>query len=422
MVSLIIGLLLFIASPLHAYIDPGTGSLLVSTIVGMVITILFSARNVFYHLIAGMHGRNFKNENDFSGKIVFFNEGKNYWNIFRPVIEALLEREVPLVYLSAEKEDTIVPLTEKYSHSPHLTTHYLGSIKKAIPFLNTLKADICIMTTPQINILTLKRSKHVRHYSHIIHAPDDIHTYKKFAFDYFDSVLCSNSYQIKNIRQLEHDRNKPAKQLLETGCTYYNLTSKPVSISDDNTILLAPTWGEKSFLKEHGEAIIEHLLEHNYTVIFRPHPQSWTADKYLLDDIIARFEGNDKFFLDNAIDNNEAIAKSSLVLCDISGMVYDVAFIHHKSVISIVKDSKTKGYEGYTLTSTPSVISLVEDIGKVMSTDDISNLDTIIKTLSTKQINENIISKHIFNFQNAGKIAANQILDIHTLGQKEKTC
>ena len=55
------------------------------------------------------------------------------------------------------------------------------------------------MTTPQLDVFALKRSKSVDHYCYVIHAPNNIHADKKFAFDYFYSVLCSSHAQIENL-------------------------------------------------------------------------------------------------------------------------------------------------------------------------------------------------------------------------------
>jgi len=114
--------------------------------------------------------------------------------------------------LSADEEDEGLLLTNDC-----VETHYIGNIRQAIFVLNQLKAKVCVMTTPQLDVIALKRSKDVDHYCHIIHSPTDIHAYKKFAFDYFDSVLCSSEAQINNLKFLEYERNSLPKQLLRTG-------------------------------------------------------------------------------------------------------------------------------------------------------------------------------------------------------------
>ena len=46
--------------------------------------------------------------------------------------------------------------------------------------------------------------------------------YKYFAFDFFDTVMCSGKHQIESIRQLEKLR-KTKKELLQTGLTYFDV-------------------------------------------------------------------------------------------------------------------------------------------------------------------------------------------------------
>ncbi len=400
-------LLLIIPTQLFAYIDPGTGSLLVSTLVGLGAALVFSLKGFFYGLIGRLTGKRVKATNDFTGKLVFFNEGKKYWNVFKPVLDKLIEKGHEFVYLSADKEDPGLNIV-----SDKIEMHYLGEINQAVLILNRLKADTVVMTTPQLNILTLKRSNDVRHYCHLLHAPADIHTYKKYAFDYFDSVLCSSKFQIENIRQLENDRNKPHKQLFETGCTYYDLTEE--SNSGGDAILLSPTWGNKSFMKEKGNFLIEELLSTGNKIIFRPHPQSWTAEPEFIQEIIEKYKENKNFEVDDRIDNSYAISNSKIVVCDISGIIYDIAFVHKKPVIAINKNDKPKCYEAYSIKNRQSLLDLLEDIGKVITMDEIEKIPEMLTEVLNTEINEKIIAEHIFNFRNSGEIATEQILGIYS--------
>ena len=58
-----------------------------------------------------------------------------------------------------------------------------------------LSAGIVLMTTPGIQVYQLKRSKNVKHYSHIFHSCTDSTMYRLFGLDYFDSVLMTGDYQ-----------------------------------------------------------------------------------------------------------------------------------------------------------------------------------------------------------------------------------
>ena len=390
------------------YIDPGTGSLLVSAFIGLMMSILYSIKGLFYKVSNLFFGISGNTPSDFSGKIVFFSEGKSYWRVYEPVVQELIKNNQDFVYLSADKEDKGLTISSK-----GIETHCLGNIRQAIFVLNRLKARVCVMTTPQLDVIALKRSKGVQHYCHIIHSPTDIHAYKKFAFDYFDSVLCSSEAQIDNLKFLETKRSSKPKQLFRTGCTYYDVF---LSDSDEHGdhILLAPTWGDRTFFKYCGKEIIDNLLTGGHRVIFRPHPQSWISDKEILDDIISSFGSNPNLTIDKEVGGESAIRKSKLLICDItSGMLFDMAFMYRKPVVAIKFDWKDGGYESASLAKETAAVDLLKDVGDVATSGEISNISEIVENAASKTITMDIINRHIFNLKKAGKLAAEQIVSIH---------
>lgn len=389
------------------YIDPGTGSLLISVLFGIIATILYSIKGLFYKASLAVSASGKKNLADYSDQIVFFSEGKAYWRVFKPVIDEMINKKQKVVYLSAEKNDEGLFISSEY-----VETHYLGRINQAIFILNRLRAKMCIMTTPQLDVIALKRSKHVNHYCHIIHSPTDIHAYKKFAFDFYDSVLCSSTSQITNLRYLEKQRQTKPKQLFNTGCTYYDIF-KPNSLEKGEYVLLAPTWGDRTFFKQHGKEILSSLIKGGHKVILRPHPQSWISDKELMADILSSFSSNPNLIIDKETNGEKSIIKSKILICDItSGMLFDIAFAFKKPVVAINFEWADGGYESSDLVSDTAAINLLKDIGEVINVKDVKYISETINKNTHKVINEEIINKHIFNFQNSGKIATEQILSI----------
>lgn len=65
-----------------------------------------------------------------------------------------------------------------------------------------LEADVCVLTTPGLDVLQIHRSPGVRHYAHLVHSATDMAIYKLFSFDWFDSVLCSGPHQMRSLRAL----------------------------------------------------------------------------------------------------------------------------------------------------------------------------------------------------------------------------
>ena len=156
---------------------------------------------------------------------------------------------------------------------------------------------------PGLDVLQIKRSKGVKHYVHLVHSIADIGTYKRYSFDYFDTVLTSNSYQIAALRELEKLRGTPEKALLETGCVYMDRLEARVASEGatpapaaEPCVLVAASWGANGLLSRYGTKLLKPLLDAGLEVIIRPHPQSYISEKPMLealsDELVAPTKNN----------------------------------------------------------------------------------------------------------------------------------
>ena len=107
--------------------------------------------------------------------------------MFEPVISALNKRNINCAYYTSSSNDPALK-----SNYENLCVKFIGNEVSSITLLNNMSIDIIIMTTPQLDVLQLKRSKRVKHYVHLMHSPIDALFYNKFAFDYFDAVTNFN--------------------------------------------------------------------------------------------------------------------------------------------------------------------------------------------------------------------------------------
>ena len=83
------------------YIDPGTGSMLFSILIGAAATLFFLAKAAVLRIKLLFSGRKNKDaiQHDASFKpYVVYCEGKQYWNVFKPVCDSFEKRAVDLVY------------------------------------------------------------------------------------------------------------------------------------------------------------------------------------------------------------------------------------------------------------------------------------------------------------------------------------
>ena len=196
------------------YIDPGTGSMLFSIIIGITGVLVFALRAFWIKLKFLFTGGRNKNTDNSTLPIVIFSEGKRYWNVFGPVCDEFEKRGKEIHYLTASPDDPA--LTKEYKH---VHAEFIGEGNKAISRMNLLKADIVLSTTPSLDVFQWKRSKSVEYYVHLPHMANDITTYKMFGLDFYDAVLLSGQYQIDEIRRLEKMREIPAKDLKLAGAS-----------------------------------------------------------------------------------------------------------------------------------------------------------------------------------------------------------
>jgi hypothetical protein len=377
---------LFIAvvfmTPAQAYLDPGTGSMLLSTLIALVATLIYSIKSFVFKIksfIARLFGE--KIEKIQSNDIIFYNEGEQYFTTFYPILKELTSRGIKFTYLYSEENDTIVKKLKD------IDTYYIGKGNKAFFFLNTLEAKICIMTTPSLDVLQIKRSKGVKHYCHIAHSTGGCIGYEVFGTDYFDSVLIPNKYDKEFIEKLEEKRNLPQKDIRIIGTPYLDYFLKRLKTlgqnkTNKNTILISPTWGDNGLLAKYGSTLLSVLLSnHEHDIIVRPHPQSIRYEKQMLDDLKHTFKENKNIQWDESNDGLQSMTEASIMISDFSGIILDFLFLFSKPVISIPGVIDLRGKDYINIDNSPWYIDFYYKNTTICQEDNILNINETIETL-----------------------------------------
>ncbi|MEX0986484.1 MAG: CDP-glycerol glycerophosphotransferase family protein [Bacteroidales bacterium] len=405
-------------SAIILYIDPASTSALLYILVALLATLVFTLRGFFYRVKNLLLGKGFVNGKDFEkADIIFYSEGKQYWPVFQPIVNSLGSRGVPCAYLTSDKDDPGLGHQAK-----HFESRYIGNLTMTSVYLNRLKAKFVGMTTPQLDVMMLRRSKNVQHYGHIIHAPIDIFTYRKFAFDYYDSVFCSGPHQIEGIQKLEEQRGTNKKLLLETGLTYYDVMIdevKKMSVpkKKNQVVLVAPTWKEYSIINRFGTRFFECLLKDStYQIIFRPHPQSYVSFPKLMDEIEDHLKDEPRVTIDRNQLGTESMARSDMMISDLSGVFWDYTFLYSKPVLLLKTEFDTiEGFEGSELDYEMWEMRERGRLGKEFDENDLDNISTIVGELLQNPPSvqlEKLRKESVYNFGQAGEVAARQILEI----------
>ena len=263
------------------YIDPGTGSMLFTILVGVLGAGFYACKKLFIKMKFMFSAGAREKANEDVIPFAIFSDSKRYWNIFAPICDEFEKRGKELVYMTASPDDPALSIDYKF-----VKCQFIGEGNKAFIKLNMLKADVLLSTTPGLDVYQWKRSPDVKYYVHVLHAANDVVAYRMFGLDYYDSVLCSGEYQIGQLRELEAKRNLPAKECRVVGLTYLDELKKKLEASpdtkehkaDNKTVLLAPSWGASSIFNRFGDKIFDALLETGYNIIVRPHPQSYVSE------------------------------------------------------------------------------------------------------------------------------------------------
>ncbi|SFG78514.1 CDP-glycerol glycerophosphotransferase family protein [Neptunomonas qingdaonensis] len=402
-----------------AYLDPGSGSILLSALVGVVATVLFSMKGFYYKIksfVVSLFGVNIEKNKH---KLVFYSEGKYYWHTFKPILEALNKKGVEAVYLTSSEEDEGLSFRTDY-----ISTRYIGKGNKAYTYLNMLEAKVCVMTTPGIGVLQIRRSKGVGHYAHIVHAPTDMGTYKLYSFEYYDSIFCSGAHQEKTIRVLEDLRNFHKKTLVKAGCPYMDVlglrlekeNAKPSIPKNKKTVLVAPTWGEHNLLKIFGAKPIKALLNQGYEVIIRPHPQSYMAEPEIIVAVKDELSSFENIKWDNSPDNFESLRDSDILISALSGIVFDYAFVFEKPVITVELDYSFIGQEANDLPYKVWELDVLNKIGECISSDDLNNISGVVERLLTdpkKKVELRAFrDDSLYNYKHSGSVIADNLVKI----------
>ena len=337
-------------APSLLYIDPGTGSMLFSILIGATATLFFLVKAAWLKIKLFFSGKKSGVVQDASYKpYVIYCEDQRYWNVFYPILEEFERREIPVTYYVATEKDSVFERGYKF-----VQPEVIGSGNAAFAKLNMLSAGILLCTTPGLNVYQWKRSKNVKHYSHIFHSTTDAAMYRLFGMDFFDSVLIAGDYTAKEIRELERQRSLPEKELVTVGCTYLDVLQKkiaeiPAEAEHKYTVLVSPSWGKSALLSLYGERLLNPLVESGFNIIIRPHPQSRISEKETLDRLVARYKDKANVTWDSERDNIYSLKKADIMISDFSGIIFDYTFLCDKPVIYAASKMDLLPYDAYDL-------------------------------------------------------------------------
>jgi len=323
-----------------------------------------------------------------SRSIVFYAEDKASWSHLGPLVRELTEKmDRQVCYLTSDTNDPILSKSDKRIHA-----FCIGDGMVRTMLFMSLKADVCVMTMPDLQTFHIKRSKiHPVHYVYVFHSMVSTHMiYRKSAFDHFDTVFCVGPHHAIEIRKAESINGLTAKHLLEHGYGRLDtlLAEKNNHVPDHDVIqshpkriLVAPSWGPNGLLENHGLSLTPILLDAGFHVTVRPHPMTVRHHRDLIRALKDQFGSNPRFVLETDVASSDSLRSSDLMVGDYSGAALEYAFVYERPVLFVDMPRKINNPDYERIDCEPLEVGIRQRIGDIVRPEDLSEIPAVIERL-----------------------------------------
>ncbi len=356
--------------------------------------------------------------------VVIYSEKSGFYKYYEAIIDELLKKSnVTIHYVTNDPDDVIFKIAEE---QPRIKPYYIG-LKKLIPLMMKLEADIVIMTTPDLNKYYIKKSlmKKDIEYIYVPHDMMSVHMgFREGALDEFNTIFCTGAHVAREVRATEQVYSLPQKTLVEFG---YPFADKLIEAGEKERaehvstgkkeILIAPSWQEDNLLDSCVDTLIEKLYCDDYHITVRPHPEYVKRFSAKMNALVEKYQDkvgeNLSFELD--FSKNKSVYSSDLLITDWSGIALEYCFATKRPAVFVNTKLKCMNENWEKIGLTPTEISLRDQVGVSVNKEDLGSCDEIVKKLldSSKeyeQIIEDTLQNHLYNIGHAGEAGAKYIL------------
>ena len=446
----------FFVSYAYAYIDPVTGSAVLTLLAGAVAAGAMTLK-FYWFKIKTRFSRGFSKENQTEAvdqsslesgfisewaelkkinqlsqderSIMFYAENKASMNHFQLLIYELTEKmNLQVCYVTSVKNDPIFS-----SKNQRILPFYIGDGTARTKFFSTLKAKILVMDMPDLGKLHIKRSdEYPVHYIYLFHSMYSVHSYlRKGAVDNYDTIFCVGPHQVNEIREMEKVYGLKAKKLINYGygrldtLLQKKINSQVTNANSKDLIIIAPSYGDDNLLERCGVKLIDILLKSNFRVMLRPHLRTLRDSTKLIDSIKKKFGKNPNFALETGIIKFDSLNNSLCMISDWSGISLEYAFTFERPVIFIDVPKKVLNPNSSDIVLEPIEISIRNKIGNIVSPNNLEEILVLIRGLdkNTQNISERIReirAKTVYNIGESAKIGAGYIRQLYNESKNSK--
>ena len=358
-------------------------------------------------------------------KLVVYAEKSGFYKYFEGMIRELTKRSnITIHYITNDPNDVIFEVAKT---NTQIKPYYVG-IKKMIPLMMRLEADMVVMTTPDLDKFYLKRSimKKDIEYIYVPHDSMSVHMgFREGALDAFDTVFCAGPHIEREIRATERVYGLPEKTLVRFG---YPLADKLIEAGAEEKkthadsgvkgILIAPSWNEDNLLDSCIDELIEGLMCEQYHITVRPHPEYVKRYGARMKAIVDRFADRvgDGLTFELDFSGNRSIYSADLLITDWSGISVEYCFATKRPAIFVNTKMKVLNPNWQRIDCEPVEISLRNIVGVAIEKDETANIGAVAAELFERgdeyeEKIDRVLGEFLFNIGCAEKAGADYILN-----------
>ncbi|MGE3166504.1 MAG: CDP-glycerol--glycerophosphate glycerophosphotransferase [Planctomycetota bacterium] len=286
------------------------------------------------------------------------------------VVAALVARGCPPTYLTSSTTD---PMLER--SPPGVRAFFVGAGLIRTWLFMTLRADVLLTSTPDLETFQLKRSRvHPVHYVYLFHSMVSTHMiYRPAAFDAFDTILCVGPHHVREIRAREACADLPAKRLVAHGYAHLETLSALAAaaratapIAHGRNVLIAPSWGPDGLFETCGAELVEPLLAAGWSVTLRPHPMTRRRRPEVLRALEQRFASDPRVAIESDVRTTQSLLTATALISDWSGVALEYAFATERPVLFVDVPRKVNNPDYRQLACEPVEVALRSRIGAIV--------------------------------------------------------
>ncbi len=352
--------------------------------------------------------------------VVFYSEKSGFYNYFAEIIDYLLKHtNIIIHYVTGDPEDAVFRMNE-----PKLVPYYVSD-RNLGQFFAQLDVPIVVMTMPDLQTYHIKRSvvrKDVE-YIYVFHAlMSTTMSYRKAAFDHFDTIFCVGPYQVREIRENEQIYGLKPKNLVEHGYGQLDRLLRehenmPSVAHEHPMILIAPSHQAGNIFESCIDTLIDRLYEAGYMVVVRPHPQFVKRNPGFMPALEERYKDitGDRLIFESNFSSHESIYSADLLITDWSGIAFEYSYVTKRPALFINTPMKVINPEYDRYENKPMEITFRNVCGISVEPEDAENIARHAERVfdcseAYRKTIEDFMRANVYNIGRSGQNGAKYIV------------